>query len=100
MVTALEAVILGIIQGITEWLPVSSSAHLMIAEKIFSINAENYYSLLLHLGTLVVIIGYFWKDVWQIITSLVFLRYNEYTELFFMMLLATIPIAVVGYFFI
>ena len=60
----LEAIILGIIQGITEFLPISSSGHLIIARKIFGINiVTSLIEVTLHAGTLVSILYYFKDDI-------------------------------------
>lgn len=70
-----EAIILGIIQGVTEFLPVSSSGHLIVAEKIFHAEARSdlLFEAVLHLGTLLAVIAAFWSD-WKIM-------YNECTRL-------------------
>lgn len=63
-----EAIILGIIQGVTEFLPVSSSGHLIVAEKIFHVDTRSdlLFEVVLHLGTLFAVIAAFWSD-WKII---------------------------------
>ncbi|MCA9388046.1 MAG: undecaprenyl-diphosphate phosphatase, partial [Candidatus Andersenbacteria bacterium] len=67
----IESAILGAVQGITEFLPVSSSGHLAILEHLLQVN---YVSLafiaIVHLGTLAAILVYFWKDLWEIIKTL------------------------------
>ena len=61
----LEAILMGLIQGITEFLPVSSSGHLAIFQYIFQINTDTgmLFEVLLHLGTLVAVCIVFWKDI-------------------------------------
>jgi undecaprenyl-diphosphatase len=68
----LFAVILGIIQGLTEFLPVSSSGHLAMAQILFGVNGgqDMLLDVLLHLGTLVSIVIYYRKDVWDILSHL------------------------------
>lgn len=65
-----KAVILGIIQGAAEFLPISSSGHLVIAKEILGVNLESggvFFDVMLHLGTLVAIFIAFWKDIKKLI---------------------------------
>ena len=67
-----EAIILGIIQGLTEFLPVSSSGHLVLLQKIFGMKqAELFFDVGVHLGTLVAVIIVFRLEIKKIITALV-----------------------------
>lgn len=61
----LQAILMGLIQGITEFLPVSSSGHLAIFQYIFKVNTDTgmLFEVMLHLGTLVAVCVVFWKDV-------------------------------------
>ena len=61
-----EAIILGIVQGLTEWLPISSSGHLAVAEKVMKLDYPAVYDVALHFGTLPVLLYYFRKDVKEI----------------------------------
>ena len=64
--TTIEALILGLVQGITEFLPVSSSAHLSLLQKIFGLQAQAFeFEILLHAATLLALIIYFRKFIWQ-----------------------------------
>ena len=68
--TIIEAIILGIIQGATEFLPISSSGHLVILPTILNITSPDLALIaVLHLGTLLAILVYFRRDLWQIITA-------------------------------
>lgn len=67
--TEIQALILGIVQGLTEFLPVSSSGHLLIFERIFNIHTESMLTLniLLHVGTLLAIFVVYWPRIWNMI---------------------------------
>jgi len=71
----LEAVLLGIIQGITEFLPISSTGHLTLAGKFMNLiteeNPEHWTAFIavIQLGTLLAVLVYFWKDIISIINS-------------------------------
>lgn len=63
-------IFLGIVQGLTEFLPVSSSGHLVILQKIFGIDANQIViSVVLHLGTLLAVVIFFWKDILNLLRS-------------------------------
>jgi len=63
-----EAIILGLIQGLTEFLPVSSSGHLVLFQNLFGIHeATQTFSILLHVATLIAVFIYYWKDIWALI---------------------------------
>jgi undecaprenyl-diphosphatase len=69
--TLLEAIILGIVQGLTEFLPISSSGHLVLAQSILGITEPPlFFDVMLHLGTLLAVIVFFRKDIWDIISSI------------------------------
>jgi len=66
-----QAIILGIIQGLTEFLPVSSSGHLVIFQNLFGLKEpELFFDISVHVGTLAAIVIFFWKEIWAIIISL------------------------------
>jgi undecaprenyl-diphosphatase len=93
----LQSIILGFIQGTTEWLPVSSTAHLKIAETFFGLAITPLFNLVLHVGTLAVVIFYFRRDVKNILVSL---GHGDFTSGSGMMIprivVATVPTAVIG----
>jgi undecaprenyl-diphosphatase len=104
--TYLQALILGIIQGITEFIPVSSSAHLVLATFYFGwkIPPEQafLFDVLVQMGTLVAVLVYFWKDIIQIIFA--YLRgiiskrpfATSESRLGWFIILATIPAGAIG----
>ena len=65
----IQALILGIVQGLTEFLPVSSSAHLVFVPYIIGTTSSLAYDTLLHIGTLIAVVAYFWNDIINMIKS-------------------------------
>jgi len=109
----LQAIIVGIVQGLTEFLPVSSSAHLIFAQELLGINQPGIaFDVLLHLGTLIAVISYFFKDVIEMIKAF-FLSIldifkgrfkkgfmeDNYKKLAWMVIIGTIPAGLVGVLF-
>ncbi len=91
-----EIIVLGIIQGVTEFLPISSSGHLVIAQKILDINSSgNTLEVLFHFGTLMSVVYVFFEDIKQLL-----LKINEKNnQLFtFYIIIATLPAAFSGLF--
>ncbi|GBC63330.1 UDP-diphosphatase [Desulfonema ishimotonii] len=67
----IQAIVLGIVQGLTEFLPVSSSGHLVLFQQLFGLReAEIFFDISVHMGTLVAVIIFFWRDIGRIIFSL------------------------------
>jgi len=90
--TILQAIILGIIQGLTEFLPVSSSGHLVIFQHIFGITeAPLVFDVLLHIGTLVAVFICFWQDIVAILRK-------PFSRLTLLLIIGCIPAGLVGYF--
>jgi undecaprenyl-diphosphatase len=106
--TILQSIILGIIQGLTEFIPVSSSAHLVLAPALFGWNIPEeqvfVFDVLVQMGTLVAVILYFWRDLVSIFrafwTGLVNRKPFEtyYSRLGWYLILATIPAGIAGVF--
>lgn len=102
----LEAAILGIVQGLAEFLPISSTGHLIIVEHFFGLSQEKFgltFDAALHLGTLFAIIIYFRKEIYDLIIA--FLKTftqgfsDKETKLSWYIILATIPGAFFGILF-
>ncbi len=100
MVTLVEILILSVIQGLTEWLPISSSGHLVITQAYLGLDLPLIYSVMLHVGTVIVILVVFRKDIADIVKALV--RRNFETEegkLALFIAVGSVPIALIGFFF-
>lgn len=108
-----EAIILGIVQGLTEFLPVSSSGHLLMLQHFFGIKADSVliFTLLLHVGTLISVFFCYWSDIWELIKELgltisdlvrgrgLRLKERPVRNLGVMMIIASIPTAIIGILF-
>ncbi len=103
-----HAIVLGIVQGLTEFLPISSSGHLLLVPWLFgwddfeSADVEKTYAVALHLGTLIAVVGYFWADLKVYVREglRVLVRRGQPASpegrLAWLLVLATIPAAAVG----
>jgi undecaprenyl-diphosphatase len=69
MATLLEILILAIVQGVTEWLPISSSGHLVIVQEYLGLELPMLFDVVLHLGSLLVVLAVFWKDVLRVLKA-------------------------------
>ena len=97
--TLLQSVVLGLLQGATEFLPVSSSGHLVIVPALFGWDAPPVaFDVLLHLGTLVAVCTYFRSDLWGIVRGLVTRgeKYLHDRRLGWLLIAGTVPTAVIG----
>lgn len=78
-----EAIIQGIVQGLTEFLPVSSSGHLAISQHILGITEDNlFFNVMLHVGTLAAVCVVYYKLIWKLIKAFVFLVKDIFTGKF------------------
>ncbi|MEK6854806.1 MAG: undecaprenyl-diphosphate phosphatase [Nanoarchaeota archaeon] len=95
-----SAIILAIVQGITEWLPVSSSGHLVLFNKILGYKGDLLFDVALHFGTLMSVFVYFGADIVDIIRELLTGKWkSENGRLGILILIATIPAGLIGFLF-
>jgi undecaprenyl-diphosphatase len=81
----IKAIILGLVQGFTEFLPVSSSGHLVLLQKIFGITEPTlFFDTMLHAGTLLAVMAVLWQDIWAILKKIM-------QPLTLFLIIATIP---------
>lgn len=109
----IEAIILGLVQGLGEFLPISSSGHLALLQNLFGIEGEQilFFAVMLHLGTLVSVFICYWKDICELVVELFVtikdlctgkglqLQERPVRKLGVMIIVATIPTAVIGILF-
>jgi len=107
----LEAIILGIVQGLTEFLPISSTGHLTLAGKFMNLISEDHpeqwtaFIAVIQLGTMLAVLVYFWKDLINIIKDFVHdniikpVKYSEQkinSKLGWLIIIGTIPVVIIG----
>mgnify|MGYP002623511131 CR=1 FL=1 len=97
----LEALILGLIQGLTEYLPVSSSGHLVLASSLFGIEGEQNltFTVAVHIATVLSTIVVFWSEIINLIRGLFKFELNDETRYVLNIVVSMIPIGIVGLFF-
>ena len=97
----LQALLLGIVQGLTEFLPVSSSGHLMIVKEILGVDAEGFldFTVTVHLATVLSTLVVFWKPICKLLAGFFKFKYNDETDYIFKIIVSMIPVAVVGFLF-
>ncbi len=94
----LEALVLGLLQGLTEFLPVSSSGHLELAKAIFGIHTTESmtFTIVVHAATVFSIIVVFRKDIWKLIKSLFSFEYNEDNKYSMKIIISAVPVGILG----
>ena len=93
----LQAIILGFIQGVTEWLPISSTGHLRIAEGLWGLTLPLLFDVTLHVGTLIIVLLFFRKDIKLVLVALVKGDFkSENGKLIPLIIVGTVPTAVIG----
>ena len=100
--TLLHSILLGIIQGLTEFIPVSSTAHLLIGQRLLGLPADDAmfsFLVIVQLGTLISVFAFYWKDLLAIVKAVLdFRRSTPERDLGFYIIIATIPALIAGYF--
>ena len=108
MLELLEAVLLGVVQGLTEFLPVSSSGHLLLGQYFLGLSQDRFglpFDVALHLGTLVAVVSFFWRDLLRMAEA--FVRSlspggrdlaDPDQRLAYLILASTIPAVLIGFF--
>ncbi len=96
----IQAIFLGLIQGLTEWFPVSSSGHLALFQNLFSLEVPVLFDILLHFGTLIVVLLVFYKDILKILKAV--FRWDiksDYFRLAIFIVIGSMGTGLIGYFF-
>jgi undecaprenyl-diphosphatase len=104
MSTSLQALLLGVVQGLAEFLPVSSSAHLILARALFGFDGDKFglaFDVACHLGTLIAVLIYFRRDVARMVAALprLFDATDPEAHLIWLIVVGTIPALVAGLLF-
>ena len=93
----IKTIILGIIQGLTEWLPISSTGHLKIAEHFMNEKIPLLFDFVLHIGTLIVVLLFFRRDIKNILSALMHLDFKtEHGKLIPLIIVGSIPAGTIG----
>lgn len=104
--TIIQALILGIIQGLTEFIPVSSTAHLLIGQTLLAIPANDWifpFQVIIQLGTVLALLLFFWKDIWHILRAFLLGIWHRKplethdSRLGWLIVIATFPALLVGF---
>jgi undecaprenyl-diphosphatase len=111
-INILQAIVLGIVQGLTEFLPVSSSAHLVFMHELTGVEPSLAYDTMLHIGTLVAVVAYFWSDLINMFKSFFSslidiprgqfrkgLQEDQFKKLAWLVVIGTIPAGIAGILF-
>src|SRR6266536_3973556 len=99
--TIIHAFLLGIIQGLTEFIPVSSTAHLLIGQQLLGIPADEAmfsFLVIVQLGTIVSLIVFYWKDLLNLVQAFFTKQFStQENKLAWYIIIATIPALIAGY---
>lgn len=97
----LQALILGLIQGLTEYLPVSSSGHLEIGKMLLGLDPEQgglTFDIVVHVATVLATIVILWREIIWIVQGLLKFKWNDEAKYAFAILISMIPVGIVGFF--
>lgn len=96
-----QAIVLGIVQGLTEFLPVSSSGHLAIGREVLGVEAAGdvTFEVVVHAATVLATIVVFRRQIWRLLCGLFKFRYNDETDYLLKIAVSMIPVFIVGVFF-
>ena len=99
----IQTIFLALIQGLTEFLPISSSAHLILPSQLLGWHDQGIlFDVCVHFGTLLAVIIYFRKEIYEILVgtynAILKRNPNEHSKLFGLLILASIPVCIFGYF--
>lgn len=95
-----EAIVLGLIQGLTEFLPVSSSGHLELGKYLFGINPEAnfYFSVAVHGATVLSTVAVLWSEIVVLFKGFFKFRFNDETKYILKIIISMIPVGIAGFF--
>ena len=96
-----QALLLGLVQGLTEFLPVSSSGHLAIGRALLGVEASGdlMFEVTVHAATVLATIVVFRKEIWKLLCGLFKFKYNDETDYVAKLCVSMIPVLIVGVFF-
>ncbi|MBU1157081.1 MAG: undecaprenyl-diphosphatase UppP [Proteobacteria bacterium] len=98
-----QAAVLGVVQGLTEFLPISSSGHLVLGQRLLGFTEPALmFDIAVHVGSLVAVVGVFWRDLWSIIRGLFVWDDEESSQgrrLLWLVVVGSIPTAIIGFAF-
>lgn len=98
---AWQALLLGVVQGLTEFLPVSSSGHLMIVRELLGVDAEGFldFTVAVHFATVLSTVAVFWGTIWRLLKGVFRRGWNDEKDYVGKLLVSMVPVGVVGVFF-
>jgi len=91
-----NAVVLGVVEGLTEFIPVSSTAHLLVAEKLLGLPGERWdaFTIVIQLGAIMAVVVIYWRKFWDVLSG--FFRSSDARHFVYAILIAFLPSAVAG----
>lgn len=97
----IEAIILGILQGLTEFLPVSSSGHIELGKALLNVQGADdaTFTIIVHGATVLSIMVVFWKTIWELLQGLFRFQWDTETQYIVKLALSMVPVGLVGVFF-